>query len=482
MGISYAGQKIQPSPFITKKKTYITSSDGTILGATFNFSLEGTLLPSKGSPTSSGTFWIASGYCPDENLPDDTYWMQSLIRKQEALRQLFSNEGSGFRIDGFDGYNYLSCNPRIKSIAFPAGNPISWVNQCKYSIELEADKVYLFDANHTDNTLIEDTGIISGFLIDQAEENWSIDSVDENLPLFKLSHQINAKGKRFYGLDGNLSQRPWQNARDWVVSRLGINTDRVYCSGVLNLSNFSGYNYLRTQQQNDLGGTFAVTETWVICNIPSGYRAHEDYDINVRTDEAGLTTVGVQGKIQGLEVRDNTTRGAITQRKFYNASGYYWQVQPNFLSRAQNIAGLTLHPTPISITVGHNELTGVISYNYEYNNRASASLSGARSEKISISFQYASDAFAELSVLGRAAGPVFQALGTVTSSQKTVTLEAVMAAKSQANPSPSMPNADSIVDAYAPSGPTWVNVTTNTVSWDEATGRIVRTKGWKFGS
>src|SRR3990167_679805 len=99
MSIKYNSKKIIPAPFVNFSKTYNTAQDGTIVGSIFNFTLEGWLIPTKGSPTSSGTFWTDVGSPADETVATDDL-MSSIIRKQEALRDLFSVEGKTFQVDG----------------------------------------------------------------------------------------------------------------------------------------------------------------------------------------------------------------------------------------------------------------------------------------------------------------------------------------------------------------------------------------------
>lgn len=477
MGMSLGGQKIIPAPFIDFRKSYNLSADGTQLGATYNITLQGTILPYKGSPTSAGAFWSASGDPSDESLNTDEY-LQALIKKKEALRRLFSWEGSGFRVDGFDGYSYMTANPRIKSLTFPAGNPTSWASQMKYTVEMEADCIYLYGGNG----LVEDRGNVSGFKIETAEESWNIEPVDEDVETFRLSHQVSAKGKKFYDQNGQLVQLPAFNARDYVVSKLGLNQDRLYCSGVLSLTGASGYNYVRSQRQDDLGGTFSVTETWMVFTptAPGGWHAYETFDVNTRSDEAGFTNVTIQGRIQGFSVRNNQTHGVTESTKYYNASGKYTSVSSSFHSRAQAYSQVTLNSNPITSNVGRNPTTGNINYTVEYNNRPTATISGAKSEKISVNYISQNDIFAELAVLGRAAGPVIQSIGTKTSAKKTVSIEAVMGAKTQST-TPTKPDTNSLASGYVPSA-TWVYKNQDQESWDEATGRYSKVVSWVYGN
>lgn len=476
MAISYAGAKLIPSPFLSLTKSYNTSADGTRVGSIFNIVIDGTILPTKGSPLSDGSFWMASGYPSDESVSADGM-MSSLIRKQEGIRSLFSNEGQDFKVDGWDGFDYLKCNPRIKNIEFPKGGPISWNYKGEYRVTLEADVIYLYSGTN----VTEDTGIVSGFKIESADESWNLENTDENVPLYRLSHQVNAKGKRFYDSTGALVQPAWQNARDYVISKLGIDYNQLLSGVALTLSGYSAFNYLRSQNTSVLGGTFGVTETWIAYKTVSGYKAHEDFDVNIRIDETDLTTVSVQGRIQGMQERDNANYNNIISSKWDNASGkYFLETQPAILNRAQTYAGITLNPNPVNQTIGLNQLQGTVNYNIEYNNRPTASISGARSESIALSWSYPRDIFAELAVLNRTAGPVLQSIQTTSATTQTLNIEAVMPAKTQSY-TPAMPNTASIVASYVPSA-TWVFKSNDTESWDQNHGRYSRQVVWTYGS
>ncbi len=474
MGISHGNLKIIPAPFVEVRKSYNTSQDGTPVGSVFNITLQGTLLPTKGSPSSTGVFYAASGSPSDESLETDA-WMQSLIRKKEALRQLFSWQGSGFRIDGFDGYSYMTCNPRIKSLNFAAGNPISWANQLKYTVELEADTLYLAAGAG----IIEDTGLINSYKIESADETWNIEPIDENVQSFRLTHQINAKGKRHYDRFGNVAAA-WTNAREYVLTKIGLNQDRIFCSGVLNLTSHSGFNYVRAQRQDDLGGTFGVTETWLALSMgPGAIPATEDFDVNQRSDETGLTTVTIQGRIQGLQVSNNQT-GALLSTKFYNASGKFAAIESQIFQRAQTYGGVVLNTSPINTSVGRNPTTGLINYSAEYNNRPSTTISGARSEKIVVSYANQTDIFAELAILGRIAGPLVQTISTRTGSQKTVSIEAILPAKTNIF-TPTQPDGNSLASGYVPSA-TFVYKSQDQESSDQNTGRYSKVVSWKYNN
>lgn len=81
-----------------------------------------------------------------------------------------------------------------------------------------------------------------------------------------------------------------------------------------------------------------------------------------------------------------------------------------------------LNIVPISTSESYNTRKGIISYDYQFNNKFTI-ISGVISESISIEDTGPADVIGEAFVLGRALGPVLQNLGTKTSAKKSVTVE-----------------------------------------------------------
>ena len=84
-----------------------------------------------------------------------------------------------------------------------------------------------------------------------------------------------------------------------------------------------------------------------------------------------------------------------------------------------------INSTPLNATIGHHPNGGQISYGYEYDDRPSNCIAGARTETITITDNNPTDLFANLTVLGRAAGPILQDLGTRTAATRELSIEAV---------------------------------------------------------
>lgn len=81
-----------------------------------------------------------------------------------------------------------------------------------------------------------------------------------------------------------------------------------------------------------------------------------------------------------------------------------------------------LNYIPVSTSEGHDPLKGIISYNYQYNNKTKI-FSGVIAEAVDISVNGPGDVVNEAFVLGRPLGPVLQSLNTKTATTKNVSIE-----------------------------------------------------------
>jgi hypothetical protein len=410
--VSYRGSKLQPAPLIEINEVFQKTPNGEVLGKTYTINVIGKIVSYKGSPTSSGTFNTGVGYLADENVADNAR-LGAILRKQEAIQELFGVEGGSFEVQSLDGSPPLRCNPRINSISFPAGQ---WYTQCDYNITLEADEIFPLD---TPNSGLE--------LISDATETWSLDTEesaeDENLPrIYRLTHNVSAVGKRIFNSIGVVDRQPWERARDYVIARLGYDASQILSSGINNLPTYyGGFNHIRNENKDELGGSFTVTETWIITSGSS----LEDFSVETsKAIDTGLTRVSINGNITGLEER-NSTMG-LTTHKYTNALSKFSIASGLAFSRAQTYSGYSLNIQPISERIGRNPVTGTISYGYEYDNRPSNIVSGALSEAISITDNLDTQTIAIIPVLGRRAGPVLQDLGTSSQITRQLDIQVVM--------------------------------------------------------
>lgn len=406
--VSYDGKKIIPAPQISIVKRFEVDGAGNIIGNTYSITLIGTLVAFKGSPDSTRTFWDQSGYPPDETVESDAR-LGALLRKQEAIRTLFSVHGRELYVQSADATEPLKCNPRIIDVNFPEGQ---WFNTCPFTITMEADKIYPIEENTFDAP------------IKQYTEEWSIetDESPEGLGLprtYRLIHNIGAVGKTFYNEVGTLANTAWENARAYVVPRLGLNNSFLLSSGIKDLpSYYGGYNHVRSESIDKAGGGYTINETWV---LTSG-SALEDFNIQItNTSDSNRQNVKINGTITGLELRSNgmslvTSKFANAETKFNIASGLAY-------GRCQNYSGYSLNIFPLSETIGKNPVAGTITYDFEYDNRPYNLIPGAIAERIVISDTLPNELTAIIPVLGRTAGPVLQPLNTSQESTRTLSIE-----------------------------------------------------------
>lgn len=416
--VSYAGKRIIPVSRVSMNKSFIKNSDGKNIGSEFNITMFGTLLPDRGSPSSDMTFWTGGEgtYPPDETMAENAY-LGSLIRKQEALRNLLSTPGESLEWQSGSGAAPCKSNPDVIEITFDEG---VWVNRCDFQVSFVAKVVYVNGL-----TLGEDS--FSEYITSSTEE-WSMETgseqpENENSPrTYVLTHTVSATGARFYDETGTLEKDGWEQAKDWVSPRLGINSSIVSSEGVNNLpSYYQGFNHARSENTDKTGGTYSVTETWLLA---SG-TALEDFTIQISTSRDNyLTTVGIQGEIRGLETRDSNMN--LVGSKHHYADTKWGQVQGVLLTRAQLYSGLTLNVVPLSTSKGVNPVAGTISYNYEYDNRPSNLISNCKMENVTVSHNLGADAFATIFVLGRTAGGLLQNLYTREVKSVNISIDLVM--------------------------------------------------------
>ena len=439
MPVIYDGKKITPAPFFNVEREFNKTEDGTIIGNSYSITIVGTCLPDRGSPNSTGDFSTTSDLA-DESIPDNER-LKSLLRKQTALRDLFADEGKTLEIQPWDDSTPWKCNPRSIKLSIPDDK---WVTHFDYTITMEADRVYFTGAADGEDDFTE--------FVETASESWAVETLEDapaslDYPrTYRLTHTVSAKGKRFFNDSEELVSNAWEQARLYVLPRLGFDASFVASNAVLDLpSEFTGYNHFRGETIDELGGTYSVTESWVL----SSDSALEEFNVSHRYSiDDGLNYVTVEGQVKGLEER--TTDMSLTTGKYDNANTLFASLTGNFLNRAQTYSTITLNVDPISTNIAKNPSLGTINYSYEYSDRPSNQISNALSEVISIGFGNQSDSFASVFVLGRAAGPVLQALNTPTAKTKRLNIEAVMPQTNVV--SPTLPDVTSIVSAATPTG------------------------------
>lgn len=421
--LSYGGVSITPVPLITIGKTFQKTANGLPVGQVYDIALRGFIVE-----TGAG------------GLP-------TIIDGVRNIRNIFNRDGKYFQIT-CNGTTLLEGYPRIISeIQFNESSD-NWVFTCPYSLTLQFD-VEPVGINIAGSG--ENTNLLSPY-ISEYEDNWSFefdDSVskyilpvsggntDINSFTIRATHEISAQGKAHYdgpGNTGTLTKQAWQWAKDFVVTKLNQTAEGTLPSGVFNLAgSWTPYNQMRVQRLNEAGGTFSVTETIVLA---SGSRSIiEEFDVDVRTNvQDPFISISINGTIQGLESRSYGSASGdfnISSTKWANASGYFETIRDGLMIYPRvlalgNAEGVSINSEPLNKVITKSPPRGVITYNYEYNNRPSNCITGAKTESIVINDENPNDVFARLLVLGRSQGPILQSFNTVTDFRRTVSVDALM--------------------------------------------------------
>ena len=206
------------------------------------------------------------------------------------------------------------------------------------------------------------------------------------------------------------------------MSKIGFDASIITSSGVHNLpSYYVGLNHVRSENIDQQGGNYSVTENWVLA---SGY-ATENFSLNVSDElESPYKTVSLEGTVTGYEERNNNMQ--TVSSKWDNALTKYNSISNLAFIRAQQFSGLSLNIIPTTERVGRNPIQGVIDYNFEYDTRPMTLIEGVKSESINVGDNIGGELFASVFVLGRAAGPVLQDLSTKPANTRTLSIEIVV--------------------------------------------------------
>ena len=540
MPVSYDGKKLIPAPQIEVSKEYLKSPDGKKIGSTFNVSIEGTMIPHMGSPNSAGTFHTSNGHPADDNVEADKIQF-SLFKKTEALRDLFSIDGKLLKISTWHDYGStnddtkfpaISGYARINSINFPQS---LYNGPTIYSINLELDEIMGMGtaANHLGSEDFRNAGVTfiaesgTSFSLDSdriylsdVNEDWSIEeagtAVTVHYPLledyspqhiavsgvkilntgqkiYTVNHNISAVGKRAYDA-GGLIKQPKEWAQKWVVPQLCTGqaaapvfnaiSGIAHTAGLSGINSMSAYDYVRSVQEDSLGGSYSVSETWTLSPVT----AIEDIDVETSYNyDSDIYSTSINGTIRGFETRNCNMEVSVDRYQqalnyFANSEAYIKRYKANYGSVPSNYL-LEGRDIPTSKSISKNPAEGTISYSFTFEDRADNLGVGAISENITIQYSDSVPRVAALDVPGRDAGPVIQDLGTKSVASVTIGVDAtvkVSGGVSSVTYDTLRSKAALQIQKYIPSAASLFWITSDTENWDPWTGKYTRSVTYQY--
>ena len=228
-----------------------------------------------------------------------------------------------------------------------------------------------------------------------------------------------------------------------------------------------------------------MNETWVAADTG----ALEDFDVNIeRNIDSEITTITINGNVQGLASGDSYPGATFTNPKLSNATEYWnTSVLPNLYSRANALytGTRTLKADPTNQSYGYNSTAGTITYNYTFDNRPNSVINdNSRAETINVVHNDPADVFTSLTVLGRTQGPLFQEVNTVGPRTRELNIEAVMQTSDTISLTPPTGYDDYMDNYEATLTGTYDQVFLNSQSktWSPKDGRFTFSKSWTVGS
>lgn len=356
MPLHIGDKKLIPAPIVNINKRMSFASDGSPLNASYDITLDGTLLPHKGSPRSNG-WYTAAGDPPDETMASDTDRFNSILRKQEWLREGLS--ATGWKLSySPPGLEPVECYPKLTNISFAPG---PWVIKCDYNASLETPEINKVNSN---SEFVFYASGYQGLNLQSVSDSYSIREREDGSEVLEISRTISAQAGFAYGPSGSI--RPWENARSWVRFRrdnvpftTGF-TDIISTTGLVYNSGIA-YNLIEEESINQLGGEYSLSQRYLFNknNYIETRSVNKTFEPNKLGDGGpSVYRFNINGSITGLDVSNNPTN------KLANASGYWAQVSGTLGSTVGAIG----QPTTTSLDIDYNN--GTINYNLQFINNS----------------------------------------------------------------------------------------------------------------
>tara|TARA_R100000008_G_scaffold86088_1_gene77849 strand:- start:5065 stop:6495 length:1431 start_codon:yes stop_codon:yes gene_type:complete len=475
MPVSYVGTTFQnPTPKVSVTKEFVKAGDGTIIGQNYQITLTGDII-STASLTTTG-----AGQSD----------LMSRLKSTFTVGKLGTLEVTPY---GGLGGAFTFPNASVTSVDIPEPSDESmWIQDAQYSITCEAD--------------YESGDALFAYQVQDVSETWDLQENEGVLTFdiasetpyktYTLTHTVEATGRRLMS-SGSVTNDAWKEAELYVKAVCGDSPTNVNLSEMpgstsaldveqmgststssINANVLNAYNHIRVQNVNKAGGSFSQTDTWTLGKV----NATQELEISVETSATeGDFNISISGTITGLatEVGSETTK---TRASAYSNALAVLPTDSALHALANTLytgAG-TLLSDPLGKTVGHNKVSGIITYSVTFNDRLAPALANSLSTNINVEYNNADgteSVFASIPVIGRALGPVLQEMGTTGEKKQRVSIEAVM--KKANRTSPPSSDAKALALTYIPTGTTVIQGPINE-TWQPSNGSYSLNVEWTY--
>jgi hypothetical protein len=492
----YGDYEFDPRPLFSVNKEMIKTPSNTGLGTKYSLTLNGNILPTGIDPI-------------DRNKAGLT----TVFSDVNSLRDAFAQDFRLLLLQCNEDAPLISGYPKVIGIdTTHAGD--NYVQRSDYTITLELPSL---TGSVSESGGIACNGSVMGDIsasgLLSVTDDFTVEFLDERIggdisiaafgsipSVFSIQRTLAAQGDSRPCGDGTYVE-PWERAKNYVGANLGLTYAMTGLSNLMCVAGMNLSNNFRSISVNKSDGSVSSTETWIAYTGEAA--ATEEFEISTeRSLEDPLTSVTVNGTIQGLTTIDYSLCPPTGVPKFNNALTKWTNVSGALASRAQavynslpahsgNPAG-SLNIIPLTEGLGYNIVGGTVTYNYSYNDRPVNCYSGALKETITFSYTEPNDIFASLTILGRSQGPLLQDISTVGPRTRSISIDAIipitpcdfdtaMDTNRFLDPPPEY---DTLVDSYR----TLLNfkyetvfVSSYTKGWEPKAGHFTLNKSWTVG-
>jgi hypothetical protein len=315
-----------------------------------------------------------------------------LLQQRQLLDDAVTTSGQEFKIL-HEGVTLVSgIFPSLESFTFDAG---TWTDRIDYGVTF------------TYNEQIEDKPAVEQF-----SETWTFEEQEDRTTI-RTSHDVSAVGVNTAVSGQNNSL---QNARTFVLDRSGSDRIPTGHPAFAQASGSLAFEELRTENVDIQEGSFGITETFI---IGSGNFIHTQ-NANFSTDENGITTVSLDGTVQGLGRSVQGFDNALTA----------WDnnIKPRLDEDAEVIysrfvgSGTLFTSNPRTLSITQVPFAAQINYSYSYDDDVASDLpEEIQDASIQIQNQEPLVQRAVFQIPDRTQGPIYQDINTTTEGQYTIT-------------------------------------------------------------
>lgn len=537
VNVTYGDYQFKPAPLVSyERETYAIKNNGNIIGGVYTINLEGTLIPEADVTKSGGAL--------------DVFRAQEDLH--EAFTANYKEFIAEFLGDPDCEGTVISGRPLVNSISI--SSPDYYTKRADYSVSLSFAASSLSGAQDYLGTGLNLEDAQTNYSFSYVKKPTKFYGV-EFPPVLEISRSVSAVGQVIStgdatGLGGSyegaLCVSGLTNAINYVTGVATLELNNVEVNNLLSLGTEVAYGYRtyltdRSVSQDETAGSISVDDTFIAVatgmpvdldvngdpsgmgQLPSGitngpnsgfvalgeYPVNDTFSLNVeKSNQDGITSVTMDGVVQGyptyklgdgsfslisdsgsFDVARSYSRFCLDSGVFSTrASMAYSGAIPETFS---GVIGTPFNRKPISESYGYNIEEGTITYNISFDNRPDHCVTGVISETINVTKNRPTDVFAEIKVLGRAAGPILQDIGTKTAFTQDLSISAAVApytgcatGDNYFDNSPS-PQYDVIVDQLEQSisgnGNT-VFRTADNETFDVKTGKYTRQCSWIYSS